>query len=827
MSDPEVDGPAIKEAYALAASAGLPAQSIGKTKLLLLHLPPDAAVPPMMDPQRTRHDTTGYALHPHDSPHRLLGVPFGTDPVACCTEAFKNMEPKISAAAAPWTQLAITALGRSHVAMQCLASKFLFQSNFASPPQGQLKQGQRAIQRFVATPLRAEEISPAPGRCYPRAVVASLPINRGGLGLPHLPTHMHAMISKTSWQLFRFSEHPWQALSRDEVAHAVPSTPGIPPGYHALVTAPEAVRLHSIRTQMLRDSCTAFLRLRVQRLSPLEPPCHRSILMELTFNPLPPDDCLPISVGDMVSAEAPSWVRLRDVRNALLHQGDLTESAAQDLTFILSRLPPQWCAAVQLPDLPECAWAMFPAAAGRRPLLRGPDPVSDHTRLWELWPSGRLHPLPADVPAPDGPTSPVLVQLLPKPKSAWLRDDLQQFAAQQQMPPQHRIGILEPWLVGSWDDMQLDPRAWGIRVRGVEVNLLDLSVRHARAAFFHSHMNNLPPSKKVTGYKEEQAAWPTIWSFAPGADPNALSGLRKLEADWAIHAQPPAEQPEDFPDPALLAQFAWLDLQRDRPARPAPGDRAPQPRVQPPPGLIRPGFSQVWTRLADKTLHRPFRVTCYHLLHGTLGCGAFLHSARRHLHQDFGPPNTLCHRQSCSNEGHLDNLTHSFLDCPASAPVIDWLLETWARLSGINLPRSPDLILGDDISQWPGPRPPDPLLRLWTVLRVTTIGALWQQRVASKLSQAHAYLHDNGQSVIRLVVKMVRQAIKRDWMRTQLDIRSLDDGAFCMDWWRGLDCSLSVADFVSLWGTPQVLCCLAGDIPAQGQPDCRRLELLL
>ena len=104
VSDPEVDGPAIKEAYALAASAGLPAQSIGKTKLLLLHLPPDAAVPPMMDPQRTRHDTTGYALHPHDSPHRLLGVPFGTDPVACCTEAFKNMEPKISAAAAPWTQ---------------------------------------------------------------------------------------------------------------------------------------------------------------------------------------------------------------------------------------------------------------------------------------------------------------------------------------------------------------------------------------------------------------------------------------------------------------------------------------------------------------------------------------------------------------------------------------------------------------------------------------------------------------------------------------------------------------------------------------------------
>lgn len=823
--DPEIDGPVLKEAYALAASAGLPEQSIAKTKLLLLHLPHGIAVPPLLDPQRSRHDTTGYALHPHAQTHRLLGVPFGPDPAACCDAAYSNMAPKIAAAAAPWSQHALNAFGRSHVAMQSLASKFLFQSNFSSPPPAKLQIGQRAIERFVATPLRAEEISPIPGRCYPRAAVASLPIKSGGLGLPHLPTHMQAMISKSCWQLFHFSEHPWQSLFRNEVEQAVPASVGIPPGYHALVTAPERVQLASIPTKLLRDSCTAFRGLHVQRLSPLEPLCPWSILLELTFNPHPPPDCPPIRVEDMASADAATWVRLRDVRTAVLNRPALTACAAQDLEVILSRLPSQWHQVVHLQELPNCTWRMFTNAAGHRPVLQGPDPISEDTRLWELWPSGRLHPLPADALVPEGPSNPALIQLLPKPKSAWLRQDLVQHAAQQDLPPSDRKGIQEPWFVGSWEDMQLDPRVWGIRVHGIEVNLLAFRVCHAREALFLRHMDSLPPHERVLGFQEEQAAWPRIWSCVDGDGPLNLSGLRELEARWAAHAQPPANPPPADPDPVHLPQFAWLDLHRARPARPAPRERAPL--AHPVRGPLRPGFSQVWRRLADNTLHRPFRITCYLLLHGSLGCGAFLHNVRRHLNHDPGLHTAWCHTPSCSNQQALDTLTHCLMDCPASAPVIDWLLQTWSHLSGIQLPRSPDLILGDDISHWPGPRPQPNLLRLWTVLRVTTLGALWEQRVASKLSPAHSYLHDSGLSVIRLVKRMVGAAIRRDWIRTQLDLRSLDDGAFCLDWWRGLDCSLSVDGFIALWATPPVLCQVIGDPPAFGLPDSRRVEILL
>lgn len=825
VADPEVDGLALKDAYALAASAGLPEQSIEKTKLILLHHPHGFPVPPLLDPQRLRHATTGYALHPHDQPHRLLGVPFGQDPAACCDAAFSNMAPKIAEAVAPWTQHALNAFGRCHVAMQCLASKFLFQSNFSSPPPAQLKIGQRAIQRFVATPLRAEEISPIPGRCYPRVAVASLPIKSGGLGLPHLPTHMQAMISKTCWQLFHFSEHPWQPLFRNELEQAVLPTVGIPPGYHALVTAPETVQLASIPTKVLRDSCTSFRDLRVQRLSPLQPLCPRSILMELTFNPYPPSNCLPIRVEDMASADAIAWTRLRDVRTAVLNRQVLSASAAQDLDFILSRLPPQWHLVVHLQELPDSEWRMFSNVASHRPVLQGPDPVSENALLWELWPSGRLQPLPVDARVPEGPTKPALIQLLPKPRSAWLRQDFVLHAAQQDLPPSDRKGILEPWFVGSWEDMQLDPRVWGIQVHGVEVSLLALRVRHAREALFLRHIVNLPPNEKVLGFQEEQAAWPRIWSFDDGGDSTALSGLRELEARWAEHAQPSTDASTADPDPVDLPQFAWLDLQRSRPARPAPGERAPL--AQPLHGPLRPGFSQVWRRLADKTLHRPFRLTCYLLLHGSLGCGAFLHSVRRHLSQDLGLHSAWCHNPSCSNQQTLDTLSHCFMDCPASAPVIDWLLESWSNLSGIQLPRSPDLILGDDISLWPSPRPQAPLLRLWTVLRVTTLGALWEQRVASKQTFDHDYLHDSGLSVIRMVRRMVSAAIRRDWLRTQLDLRSLDDGVFCLDWWRGLDCSLSVDGFIALWATPPVLCQISGDPPANGLSDSRRVEILL
>lgn len=107
----------------------------------------------------------------------------------------------------------------------------------------------------------------------------------------------------------------------------------------------------------------------------------------------------------------------------------------------------------------------------------------------------------------------------------------------------------------------------------------------------------------------------------------------------------------------------------------------------------------------------------------------------------------------------------------------------------------------------------------------------------------HAYYHPEGSlagpfvrldlseplphKAICLALEHLHQAIARDWLCTQTDLQQLDDGAFCQDWWRGVDCSLTVASFASLWANPPILCTMIGDIPTLGEPDNRTMEIKL
>jgi hypothetical protein len=102
----------------------------------------------------------------------------------------------------------------------------------------------------------------------------------------------------------------------------------------------------------------------------------------------------------------------------------------------------------------------------------------------------------------------------------------------------------------------------------------------------------------------------------------------------------------------------------------------------------------------------------------------------------------------------------------------------------------------DDVDAWPD-RPDDKqLLRLWTRLRVTTLGAIWRIRTArADRRDGRPFAH----RVIALVINKLTEAIARDWIRTQQDVRTLDDGSFCSAWWRGFDASLSQEAFEEQW----------------------------
>jgi hypothetical protein len=138
------------------------------------------------------------------------------------------------------------------------------------------------------------------------------------------------------------------------------------------------------------------------------------------------------------------------------------------------------------------------------------------------------------------------------------------------------------------------------------------------------------------------------------------------------------------------------------------------------------------------------------------------------------------------------------------------------------VPLSARVLLADDPAAWPG-RPRDPhLFQLWTRLRVAVLGAIWRVRCQrSEQRQPTSF----ARCAVSLALETLVGAIQRDWLRTQQDVRTLDDGFFCQSWWRGFDTRLSVDDFARQWAP--LFCRVLGDVPAAGDPDTRSMVLCL
>ena len=833
---PDVDGPVIHAAFTKFALAGCPSQSIPKTKLLHLSGP----IPPSLDTnQQTNHQATGYKLQPKDSPHRLLGVPFSNDEPRCTEAAFNSMPGSMRAAAATWSPLLLNTLGRAHVAMQCIASKFIFQANFRPPTAVQLPSMQQSINRFVGSSARREEESPKAGSLFPKFAVSCLPRDRGGLGVPDLPAFSTAMLAKPAWLLFRHTSHPWQALYRHEVHTAVEQSAWKPPGYHCLIMAPNRIQVPLIRTPLVREMVSAFCKLGIQRIVEPASQGFNSIMLELTFDNALPDHAAILHTA-VDTASALTWHRLRDVREAYLHREQLALNTRADLAAILARLPAAWRTAVTARNNTITSeWTALHQPGAAVCIFEGPDPMTEEVHLWELWPSGRLHQLEATHPRPPGTTArPALMSSSLKCKTAWLRADFDFDEEQKELPKDQRKDIVEPWLIGIWDEMELDPCAWGITTaNGTKINLANIMVRDARRHL--QHCNALArlstQSGFVLGYREEGAAWPRLWSVTststvddedqtPAGDLRlALHGLEGLEEHWRRTA---ARHRGTIPQGEVDRTPAWLNLQATPTQRPSPSDRAAG-RGQG--EELRDGFTHVWTRLNDPTIHRPFRITCWQLLHGCLGCKAFLSHARGHHRLRANDPEAArmslcCDAPQCSLAGTEETLTHAFLNCPEVAPVIDWLLATFQQLANSVVPRTARVLLADDPEGWPG-RPHAKTYRYWTRLRVATLGAIWRVRCARDEGAGNGSF---ARRAVSLALQHLVGAINRDWTRTQTDVREMDDGAFCQDWWRGLDCSLKVDDFEEMWAEPPILCRLVGEPPrSRLHRDTRTMELLI
>ena len=524
-TDPDADLPVVQGAYALFQEAAGVAQSTAKCVLVRIAGP--AAAAPSVDPAVTGyHAPTGYRLHPAGSaPARLLGVPFSDDPAACIGAAFAQKAAAMRSVAAGWSALQVGLLGRAHVAQACLASKAVYVSTFLPPEAGRLKDMQDAVNAYVAASDRPEEETPFKTKLYPRFEVSALPLDAGGLGMPHLQHSFASMRAKSVAQAFSHCQHPWVELFLHELGMARPaclpatfpsgpvwavlagasSCPGTP------VVQPDA--LDAVRTPYTRESVQALRSLRVTRVVPTAGIDGHSALLELTYH----NDAF--QAPAVTSALAFTWARLRDLRAAFHASATLSPIELADLQAVVSALPAPWRAAVTSIAPPACAWCVVSPTGSDVMVLEGPEvgavPTQGGPRvLWQLLPTGRLAPYRRPfAPPPDTPQRPALVVFRDKPRWAYTRADR---AAQAAARASHRDvqPVTEPHLAGVWDALHLDPTVWGVGDRSI----LDLRVRDVRRLLART------ADSDVLGVNEHGAAWPKVWArngFVP-PDPNEI-----------------------------------------------------------------------------------------------------------------------------------------------------------------------------------------------------------------------------------------------------------------------------------------------------------------
>jgi hypothetical protein len=133
--------------------------------------------------------------------------------------------------------------------------------------------------------------------------------------------------------------------------------------------------------------------------------------------------------------------------------------------------------------------------------------------------------------------------------------------------------------------------------------------------------------------------------------------------------------------------------------------------------------------------------------------------------------------------------------------------ETWAALAGFDpelVPLDAEVLLADDLKGWEDAPVSMPAQRLWTRLRVATLGAIWQARCERN---ADGLLPGTtlARRAASLALASVEGAIRRDWARA-FDVAPPNLPSFCAAWFRGIDLTISRKDFEERWAEPGYFC---------------------
>jgi uncharacterized membrane protein YgcG len=202
----------------------------------------------------------------------------------------------------------------------------------------------------------------------------------------------------------------------------------------------------------------------------------------------------------------------------------------------------------------------------------------------------------------------------------------------------------------------------------------------------------------------------------------------------------------------------------------------------------------VWGRARAKGLPRELRVFAWLLLHAALPCGAAKvvffpddgeglaavaccsNTACRPVPPAASPPARPGQRRgrdpadddASADAWHLESLQHTFMDCPAVRPALQWLAVLWPRFGGSAPPLSPEVWLQDSPAAW-RPQGGPWAEELWGLLRLVVLWAAWVLR-CRRLATGQQFA---AADVVDAAVDRVERLVRADWQRVGSDLREV------------------------------------------------------
>jgi hypothetical protein len=812
---------------------------------------------------------------------RHLGIPLTTgDQIAASKKLFQDRLTSVWVSIRRWSSFHLSYLGRVHVAKQVLGNKLAYHATFLRPPNNAPDKMQdqlvNAIEGFISRGVSFPDAGhPSHRSRRPARIVASLPAAQGGVAKADMAAHIEGLQGKVAAALLHPGYRPWKSLMKRRLQQHLPLS-----GQTAIVRSHQ-VTDHQERIQHLPSRLQGYVQgLQATRLYRAVSHAdmsrqqvsiegllgNASVLHAGTHQPFTHKSTLPEALASCGTV------------GAALQQLDLTQPLQPPASThpLLQLLPQDWQQRLLQPQTAQTrgAWVVNQ----QQTVVQFVPTKQLYTVMWDR----RLGPIDLAMSAAAAAAAaaetdswesacvvlcpllkgrPALVQMTPEEPAA---------PGQPPSPPPAD----EPYLVGPWSQVQVDPSMWRI---SPDTPLLNYTVKLATQRVITAKVLKWAPNSGYD-YYPTVGLRPKLWRTGVGPCPTdslhqidqqqtqrVRQGLGLNHSRGEAGSSSGHRRGIDTEAQLQTTQRARTWLTPVPPRAPwwlRAGDRQPvQSHVQPaaavvpdttdplspPTEVAQQEWTAVWKRLQQQRLPRKLRSFGWLLLHDALIYGGNQAYLSDYADRQADP---LCQHASC----HSVPPPPPRISTRSSSRVRNMVgdhQQTSSHLSRKRVRQQRDItevpvdtlhhmfmecpasapVLKWLCTLWAQLEPSNPpphtaallvaddqsawqprrrLAPLWNYLRLQVLFNIWKRR--QHLCSGSPDSHATAAETIAVVVGTVIADMRAEWLRVKRDVRAMS--GHCLSWFQGRNPTLSEGSFRRFWCHKQVLAVVIPGTPS-------------